>query len=83
MNFRRATGYCFNVALDAACFCNPVSGTDTGYPVTEVGDLVAEFTPPFHLVTVSSLQTTSVPMQIGWLLGGLLLGLGMKRALGR
>ena len=36
--------------------------------------------PPFHVVTVSSLQSASVPMQLGWLLGGLLLGLGVKRA---
>ena len=47
-----------------------------------LGDLAAEFTPPFHVVTVAS-QSASVPMQIGWILGGLLLGLGVKRAVGR
>ena len=62
--------------------CTTSTFTSDLYPVTAVGDLAAEFTPPFHVVTVAS-QSASVPMQIGWLLGGLLLGLGVKRAVGR
>jgi hypothetical protein len=46
-------------------------------PVTFAGDLAAEFTPPFHLVTVAS-QTAAVPIHIGWLLAGVMLGLGVK-----
>jgi len=82
-----STGPKVSVALasriDNTGSCQPSSGTADYFPVTEVGDLAAEFTPPFHIVTVASQQSASVPMQIGWLLGGLLLGLGVKRAVGR
>jgi len=57
--------------------CEPVSGTKDLYPLTEVADLATEFTPPFHIVTAKS-QTAAVPIQFGWLLGGILLGLGIK-----
>jgi len=63
--------------------CQQESETRNLFPFTDVGDLANEFTPPFHLVTVASLQTASVPMHLGWLLGGLLLGLGVKRAVRR
>ena len=62
--------------------CSSEIGADDLYSVTEVADLGAEFTPPFHVVTVAS-QSASVPIEIGWLLGGLLLGLGVKRAVSR
>jgi hypothetical protein len=42
-----------------------------------VGDLATEFTPPFHIVTAAS-QMAAVPIQFAWLLGGILLGLGIK-----
>ena len=51
--------------------------TYSAFPLTPVGDLAAEFTPPFHIVTVAS-QTATVPIHFGWLLGGVMLGLGMK-----
>ena len=58
--------------------CQQEIFTSSYSPVTYVGDLAAEFTAPFHIVTVAS-QTAAVPIEIGWLLGGLLLGLGVKR----
>jgi len=69
--------------IDSDGVCQPTSGASDLYPAAVVGDLAAEFTPPFHIVTVASQQSASVPMQIGWLLGGLLLGLGVKRAVKR
>ena len=68
--------------LDFSGNCAASVGSNDLYPVTQVADLGAEFTPPFYPVAVAS-QSASVPMQIGWLLGGLLLGLGVKRAVGR
>ncbi|MEE2677715.1 MAG: hypothetical protein VX546_03960 [Myxococcota bacterium] len=68
--------------LDPSGNCAASVGSNDLYPVTQVADLGAEFTPPFYPVAVES-QSASVPMQIGWLLGGLLLGLGVKRAVGR
>jgi len=62
--------------------CLFVNFTAEFYPTTEVSDLAAEFTPPFHIATVES-QSAKVPIEIGWLLGGLLLGLGVKRAVRR
>ena len=57
--------------------CQTTSFTDNLYPVSEVGDLAAEFTPPFHVVTAAS-QMAALPIEIGWLVGGVLLGLGLK-----
>ncbi len=68
--------------VDSNGVYQPSSGTFNVYPAAAVGDLAAEFTPPVHVVTVES-RSASVPIQIGWLLGGLLLELGVKRAVGR
>ncbi|NRA09002.1 MAG: hypothetical protein HRU02_12665 [Myxococcales bacterium] len=70
----------YSLPSDLCGFSNSLSAGDgpvTVYPVIEVGDLAAEFTPPFHIVTVAS-QTATVPIHFGWLLGGVMLGLGMK-----
>ena len=63
--------------IDSDGVCLPTSGASDLYPAAVVGDLAAEFTPPFHIVTVAS-QTATVPIHFGWLLGGVMLGLGMK-----
>ena len=60
----------YSLPSDLCGFSNSLSAGDgpvTVYPVIEVGDLAAEFTPPFHIVTVAS-QTATVPIHFGWLL---------------
>lgn len=65
-----------------ANFCNADSRPDqTLHPAVFVADLDAEFTPPFHIVTADS-QLAAVPLHLGWLIAGVLLGLGVK-AVGR
>jgi len=69
-------------AIPHGGICTTSTSTSDLYPVTAVGDLAAEWTPPFHIVTVAS-QSAKVPIEIGWLLGGPMLALGVKRAVRR
>ena len=68
--------------LDTDIGCQPTSQTLDVVPFIEVGDLGAEFTPPFRVVTAAS-QMAALPIEIGWLVGGVLLGLGLKNTVKR
>jgi len=65
--------------LDTEGICQPVGGTNSVFPVTAVGDLSADFTAPFHIANMTT-HYASLPLSLWWLLGGVLLGLGIKNA---
>ena len=60
--------------------CLVTSGSQLMVPVDPVGDLAAEFTPPFHFVTASQVQEASVPLLGSW--SQLLLALALVLAFG-
>ena len=63
--------------LDEAANCDDTPGAAELRVATEVVDLWEEFESPFRFSASDSLMA-SVPIQIGWLLGGILFGLGIK-----
>jgi len=60
--------------------CLVTSGSHLAVPADPVGDLAAEFTPPFHIVTASQVQEASVPLLGSW--SQLLLALALVLAFG-